>query len=78
MSNRWPAPTCGHQWMTFAINCGNDSQFLAVGDEDMRCLDTNLMLRSALPNAGLWICPTTGDAINLEEPLAFMPRSKLS
>ena len=44
---------------------------LAVGDEDTRCLNTNLMLRSALPNAGLWICPRTGHAINLEEPAAF-------
>ncbi len=44
---------------------------LAVGDEDTRCLETNLMLKSALPNAGLWICPNTGHAINLEEPAAF-------
>jgi pimeloyl-ACP methyl ester carboxylesterase len=44
---------------------------LAVGDEDVRCLETNLMLKSALPNAGLWICPNTGHAINLEEPFAF-------
>jgi pimeloyl-ACP methyl ester carboxylesterase len=44
---------------------------LAVGDEDARCLETSLMLKSALPNAGLWICPNTGHAINLEEPFAF-------
>jgi hypothetical protein len=44
---------------------------LAVGDEDVRCLDTNLMLKSTLPDAGLWICPNTGHAINLEEPAAF-------
>jgi pimeloyl-ACP methyl ester carboxylesterase len=44
---------------------------LAVGDEDVRCLETNLMLKSTLPNAGLWICPNTGHAINLEEPTAF-------
>ncbi|MGA7803623.1 alpha/beta fold hydrolase [Bradyrhizobium sp.] len=44
---------------------------LAVGDEDVRCLDTNLMLKSTLRNAGLWICPNTGHAINLEEPLAL-------
>jgi pimeloyl-ACP methyl ester carboxylesterase len=29
------------------------------------------MLKAALPNAGLWICPNTGHAINLEEPAAF-------
>ena len=44
---------------------------LVVGDEDTCCLETNLMLKSALPNAGLWICPNTGHAINLEEPAAF-------
>ncbi len=44
---------------------------LAVGDEDVACLETNLMLKSALPNAGLWICPNTGHGINLEEPAAF-------
>jgi pimeloyl-ACP methyl ester carboxylesterase len=42
-----------------------------VGDEDVRCLEPNLMLKSALPNAGLWICPNTGHAINLEESAAF-------
>ncbi|MGZ5871779.1 MAG: alpha/beta fold hydrolase [Bradyrhizobium sp.] len=44
---------------------------LAVGDEDVGCLETNLMLKSALPNAGLWIVPNTGHGINLEEPAAF-------
>ena len=34
-------------------------------------LGAQLMLESALPNAGLWICPNTGHAINLEEPAAF-------
>jgi hypothetical protein len=29
------------------------------------------MLKSTLSNAGLWICPNTGHAINLEEPAAF-------
>jgi hypothetical protein len=44
---------------------------LAVGDEDVRCLETNLMLKSTLHNAGLWICLNTGHAINLEEPTSF-------
>ena len=44
---------------------------LAVGDEDTPCLETNLMLKAAIPSAGLWICPNTGHAINLEEPAAF-------
>ena len=44
---------------------------LALGDEDAPCLETNLMLKAVLPNAGLWICPNTGHTINLEEPTAF-------
>lgn len=44
---------------------------LAVGDEDEPCLATNLFLKRAIPTAGLWICPNTGHAINLEEPAAF-------
>jgi len=44
---------------------------LAVGDEDLPCLETNLMLKQAIPGAGLWVCPNTGHAINLEEPAAF-------
>ncbi len=44
---------------------------LAVGDEDAPCLETNLMLKAAIPGAGLWVCPNTGHAINLEEPAAF-------
>jgi pimeloyl-ACP methyl ester carboxylesterase len=44
---------------------------LALGDEDVPCLETNLMLKSVLPNAGLWICPNTGHTITLEEPAVF-------
>jgi len=44
---------------------------LAVGDEDAPCIETNLMLKAAIPTAGLWICPNTGHAINLEEPATF-------
>jgi pimeloyl-ACP methyl ester carboxylesterase len=44
---------------------------LAVGDEDIACLETNLMLKSVLPDAGLWLLPNTGHGINLEEPAAF-------
>jgi pimeloyl-ACP methyl ester carboxylesterase len=44
---------------------------LALGDEDGPCLQTNLMLKQAIPGAGLWIHPHTGHAINLEEPAAF-------
>jgi pimeloyl-ACP methyl ester carboxylesterase len=44
---------------------------LAIGDEDEPVLETNLMLKQAIPAAGLWISPNTGHAINLEEPAAF-------
>jgi pimeloyl-ACP methyl ester carboxylesterase len=44
---------------------------LALGDEDGPCLETNLMLKRAIPHAGLWVHPHTGHAINLEEPAAF-------
>jgi pimeloyl-ACP methyl ester carboxylesterase len=44
---------------------------LAIGDEDEPCLEANLYLKRQLPNAGLWVAPNTGHAINLEEPAAF-------
>jgi pimeloyl-ACP methyl ester carboxylesterase len=44
---------------------------LAVGDEDAPCVRTNLWLKQILPDAGLWMAPKTGHAINLEEPAAF-------
>jgi pimeloyl-ACP methyl ester carboxylesterase len=44
---------------------------LVVGDEDVPCLETNLMLKATIPSAGLWICPNTGHAVNLEEPARF-------
>jgi pimeloyl-ACP methyl ester carboxylesterase len=49
---------------------------LAVGDEDEPCLQTNLMLKLAIPSAGLWMCPNTGHTINLEEPAAFNAQSE--
>lgn len=44
---------------------------LIAGDEDEPCLETTLWLKKTLPNAGLWISPNSGHAINLEEPDAF-------
>jgi pimeloyl-ACP methyl ester carboxylesterase len=44
---------------------------LACGDEDGPCVETNVFLKRVLPNAGLWLCPRTGHAINLEEPGLF-------
>ncbi|HEY4252360.1 MAG TPA: alpha/beta hydrolase [Roseomonas sp.] len=44
---------------------------LAVGDEDGPCIEPTIFLKRTLPNAGLWMQPRTGHAINLEEPAAF-------
>lgn len=44
---------------------------LIAGDEDEACLETTLWLKRTLPNAGLWIVPNSGHAVNLEEPAAF-------
>lgn len=44
---------------------------LSVGDEDASCLQANLMLKSMLPNAGLWVAANTGHSVNLEEPSHF-------
>jgi pimeloyl-ACP methyl ester carboxylesterase len=44
---------------------------LLVGDEDEGCLDVNLMLKRAMPSAGLSVLPRTGHASNLEEPELF-------
>jgi pimeloyl-ACP methyl ester carboxylesterase len=54
-----------------AFRALNTPVLLAVGDEDAPCLETNLMLKACIPGAGLWMCPNTGHAINLEEPAAF-------
>jgi pimeloyl-ACP methyl ester carboxylesterase len=44
---------------------------LIAGNEDESCLETALWLQRRLPNAGLWICPNSGHAVNLEDPAAF-------
>ncbi|HUY50067.1 MAG TPA: alpha/beta hydrolase [Streptosporangiaceae bacterium] len=42
-----------------------------AGDEDEGCLETALMLKRAIPAAGLVILPRTGHTANLEEPGVF-------
>jgi pimeloyl-ACP methyl ester carboxylesterase len=44
---------------------------IAVGDEDEPCIEASLYLKRQLPNAGLWMAPNTGHAVNIEEPAAF-------
>ena len=42
-----------------------------TGDEDEPCLEPSLMLKRAIPKAGLAVLPVSGHAINLEEPALF-------
>ena len=44
---------------------------IICGDEDEPCLDASLMLKRAMPSAGLAFIPQTGHACNLEEPDVF-------
>jgi pimeloyl-ACP methyl ester carboxylesterase len=44
---------------------------LLAGDEDEGCLEPALMLKRAMPSAGLAMLPRTGHTINLEEPDGF-------
>jgi len=41
------------------------------GDEEEPCLEVNLLMKRAIPSAGLAILPRSGHAINLEEPELF-------
>ena len=54
-----------------ALRQMNVPTLLALGDEDGPCIEANIYLKKVLPNAGLWMHPRTGHAINLEEPAAF-------
>jgi pimeloyl-ACP methyl ester carboxylesterase len=44
---------------------------ILAGDEDEGSLDPSLMLKRAIPSAGLAIFPRTGHTLNLEEPELF-------
>jgi pimeloyl-ACP methyl ester carboxylesterase len=44
---------------------------IAVGDEDTPCIQPALFLKRCIPGSGLWVCPHTGHAINLEESVLF-------
>ena len=41
------------------------------GDEDGPCLEAGLLMKGAIPAAGLLVLPRSGHAVNLEEPDAF-------
>jgi len=44
---------------------------IVVGDEDDRCIEPSLFLKSAIAASGLVMFPKTGHVVNLEEPDLF-------
>jgi pimeloyl-ACP methyl ester carboxylesterase len=42
-----------------------------AGDEDDPCLEASVLIKRAMPAAGLALLPKTGHALNLEEPALF-------
>jgi pimeloyl-ACP methyl ester carboxylesterase len=44
---------------------------IMTGDEDWPCLEPGLLMKRTIPTAGLVVMPSSGHAINLEEPDAF-------
>jgi 3-oxoadipate enol-lactonase len=44
---------------------------IVVGDEDDRCIEPSLFLKTTIPASGLVMFPKTGHVVNLEEPDLF-------
>ena len=44
---------------------------IMTGDEDESCIEPSIMLKRAIPKAGLAVFPKSGHGINLEEPALF-------
>jgi pimeloyl-ACP methyl ester carboxylesterase len=44
---------------------------IMTGDEDWPCLEPDLLMKRAIPTAGLVVMPNCGHAINLEDPDEF-------
>ncbi len=42
-----------------------------MGDEDEPCIEASIMLKRAIPRAGLAVLPRSGHGINVEEPALF-------
>jgi pimeloyl-ACP methyl ester carboxylesterase len=57
--------------LTDAIAAIDVPVLVVSGDEDELCLEPSLLLKRAIPKAGLAIVPRTGHAVNLEEPALF-------
>ena len=57
--------------MTAQLEAIDVPVLVMTGDEDEPCLEPSLMLKRAIPKAGLAVLPVSGHAINLEEPALF-------
>jgi pimeloyl-ACP methyl ester carboxylesterase len=44
---------------------------IMTGDEDWPCLEPGILMKNAIPTAGLVVLPNAGHTINLEEPALF-------
>lgn len=44
---------------------------IMTGDEDWPCLEPGILMKRAIPTAGLIVMPNAGHTINLEEPAGF-------
>jgi pimeloyl-ACP methyl ester carboxylesterase len=44
---------------------------IVTGDEDEPCLEPGLLMKRAIPSAGLVVMPKSGHTINIEEPDSF-------
>jgi pimeloyl-ACP methyl ester carboxylesterase len=44
---------------------------IMTGDEDWPCLEPGILMKKAIPTAGLVVMPNAGHTINLEEPALF-------
>src|SRR5262249_61559538 len=71
-------PTAGYQGrrpsfykLTDEISKVDVPVLILTGDEDEPCLEASVMLKRAIPQAGLAVLAQSGHGINLEEPALF-------
>jgi pimeloyl-ACP methyl ester carboxylesterase len=57
--------------MTAQMEAIDVPALVMTGDEDEACLEPSLLMKRAIPKAGLAMLPKSGHGINLEEPALF-------
>ena len=57
--------------MTDRIAAIDVPTLIMTGDEDEACIEPSIMLKRAIPKAGLAVLPVSGHTINLEDPEPF-------